>query len=86
MRDEELPVEGIEHLNDDEYGQSHGHGVGVHEDVAVNAREHPGLSWALHVVSLEHATQTSSSQHSKNHKSAKKLEPILIFFPYNRWG
>ena len=47
-----LPVQRVEHFNDHKYRQSHGHGVRFTENVAVNAWEHPGLSWALHVVSL----------------------------------
>ena len=46
------PVEGVEHLNGDQHGQSHGHGLGGVEDVAVHTLEHLGLGGALHVVGL----------------------------------
>ena len=47
-----LPVNSIEHFNCDQDRQSHCHWFGVIENVAINAREHPGLSWALHVMRL----------------------------------
>lgn len=48
-----LPVEGIEHLNDDEDRQGQSHGLGSLEDVAVHAGKHGRLGQTLHVMSLQ---------------------------------
>jgi hypothetical protein len=44
------PVHGVQHFNGDENGKSHGHWVGVSEDLAVNSLEVIASSQALHVV------------------------------------
>lgn len=47
-----LPVHGVQHLNGDKHRQSHGHGVRVVEDLAVQALELLATTNAGQVVSL----------------------------------
>ena len=46
-----LPVHGVQHLNGDQHGQSHGHWVRVVEDLAVNTLELLATAQAGQMVS-----------------------------------
>jgi hypothetical protein len=47
------PVHGIEHLNGDQHRQSHGHGMRVSENMAVNSLEFLSFTNASKMVSLQ---------------------------------
>lgn len=47
-----VPVEGVAHLNGDQHGQGHGHGVSSLKEVAIESGEVLVLGAALHEVGL----------------------------------
>ena len=76
------PVEGVQHLDDDECGESHGWGVVVTKDVAVDSFEQLFLHRAVCVVRLKTAAtsfalninRTSRFQLNRNENTRYKQE------------
>lgn len=51
---EQIPVHGVQHLNGDKHRQSHGHGMRIAEDLAVQALELLTTADASQMVSLKY--------------------------------